>query len=86
MASLPTLKELRAMQTKDLHQEIAEHRASLSKMTLMVAAKSEKDTAKVRRLRKFVAQVHTVVSEKNNAAPALKKTSPTAKVSAPKNA
>ena len=52
MASIPTIKELRAMQAKDLQGEIADHARSLAKIRLDVAAGGEKDTAKLRRLRK----------------------------------
>ncbi len=64
MATIPTLKELRAMQPKDLQSEIAEQSLGLAKMKLDVSNMSEKDTAKLRRLRKGIAQMHTVLNEK----------------------
>jgi ribosomal protein L29 len=68
MASIPTIKELRAMQAKDLQGEIADHARSLAKIRLDVAAGGEKDTAKLRRLRKAIAQMNTVLVEKQNSA------------------
>lgn len=68
MATLPTIKEIRAMQAKDLQTELAEHVNSLAKMRLDVASGGEKDTAKLRRLRKGIAQMNTVLVEKQNSA------------------
>ncbi len=68
MATLPTIKEIRAMQAKDLQSELGEHANSLAKMRLDVAAGGEKDTAKLRRLRKGIAQMNTVLVEKQNSA------------------
>lgn len=56
------------MQVKDLQSEIAEQQAVLAKMRLDVALMSEKDTAKLRRLRKAVARMHTVLAEKQKSA------------------
>jgi ribosomal protein L29 len=64
MASIPTIKELRSMQAKDLQSEIAEQSLLLSKIRLDVANMSEKDTAKLRRLRKGIARMNTVLNEK----------------------
>ncbi len=68
MATLPTIKELRAMQAKDLLAEIAEQANVLAKMRIDVALRSEKDTAKLRRLRRAIAQMNTVLVEKNSSA------------------
>lgn len=68
MASLPTIKEIRAMQAKDLQSELGEHGRTLAKMRLDVASGGEKDTAKLRRLRKGIAQMNTVLVEKQNSA------------------
>lgn len=68
MATLPTIKEIRAMQAKDLQTELAEHANTLAKMRLDVASGGEKDTAKLRRLRKGIAQMNTVLVEKQNSA------------------
>lgn len=68
MATLPTIKELRSMQAKDLQSEIAEQQNVLAKMRIDVDTRSEKDTAKLRRLRKAIAQMNTVLVEKNNSA------------------
>lgn len=85
MASLPTIKELRAMQPKDLQKEIAEHSGALTKMRLDVAVGGDKDTAKLRRLRKGIAQMHTVLTEKEAGEAGLKKQPKTSRVSAPKS-
>lgn len=68
MASLPTIKELRAMQAKDLLSDIAEQANVLAKMRIDVALRSEKDTAKLRRVRKAIARMNTVLVEKNKSA------------------
>lgn len=68
MATLPTIKELRSMQVKDLLSEIAEHANALAKMRIDVALRSEKDTAKVRRLRRAIARMNTVLVEKSSSA------------------
>lgn len=68
MASLPTIKELRSMQAKDLRTEIAEQTNVLAKVRLDVALQSEKDTAKVRRLRRAIARMNTVLAEKDASA------------------
>lgn len=75
MATLLTLKEIRSMQVPDLRREIAEHHLVLRKMRLDVDARAEKDTAKLRRVRKAIAQMETIVAEKSNSST----------VSAPKN-
>ncbi len=85
MASLPTIKEIRAMNVSDLKAEIAEQSSALSKMKLDVALQSEKDTAKLRRLRKVVARMHTISTEKEAGAPELKPKPKSSRVSAPKN-
>lgn len=64
MATLPTITELRAMQPKDLQNDVAEQSLLLAKMRLDVDLRSEKDTAKLRRLRKTIAQMKTVLNEK----------------------
>jgi len=84
MASIPTIKELRAMQSKDLQSEIAEHSSALAKMRLDVGVGGEKDTAKLRRLRKGIAQMHTVLTEKERGEAGLKKQKKTSRVAAPK--
>ena len=68
MATLPTIKELRSMQAKDLQSEIAEQQNVLAKMRIDVDTRSEKDTAKLRRLRRAIAQMNTVLVEKNKSA------------------
>ncbi len=68
MATLPTIKELRSMQVKDLLSEIAEHANVLAKMRIDVALRSEKDTAKLRRLRRAIARMNTVLVEKSSSA------------------
>jgi ribosomal protein L29 len=68
MATFPTIKEIRAMQAKDLQSELVEHTNALAKMRLEVASGGEKDTAKLRRLRKGIAQMNTVLVEKQNSA------------------
>lgn len=86
MATIPTIKELRSMQAKDLQSEIAEHKNALAKMRLDVSLMSEKDTAKLRRLRRGIARMSTVLSDKQKSAPELKTTKKSSTVSAPKAA
>ncbi len=76
MATLATIKELRSMQVTDLRSEIAEHELALAKMRLDVESRSEKDTAKLRRLRRAIARMHTVLAEKSSSATVPAPTSP----------
>ena len=64
MATILAIKELRSMNAADLRTEIAEQERVLAHMKHQVDAKSEKDTAKVRRVRRAIARMHTVLAEK----------------------
>ncbi len=68
MATIPSTKELRSMNAADLRTEIAEQERVLAKLKLDVANQGEKDTAKVRTLRRDIARVHTVLGEKTTSA------------------
>lgn len=68
MATIPTIKELRAMQAKDLQNEVAEYGRTLAKIRLDVALGAEKDTAKLRRTRKAIARMNTVLAQMQNSA------------------
>lgn len=56
------------MQAKDLQSEIAEQANILAKMHLDVSSGAEKDTAKLRRLRRAIARMNTVLVEKTTSA------------------
>ncbi len=73
------------MQPSDLQKEIDEHARILAKMRLDVVMGGEKDSAKLRRLRKAIARMHTVVSAKKIAPPELKTVKKSSRVRAPKN-
>jgi ribosomal protein L29 len=73
------------MQPNDLQKEIDEHARILAKLRLDVAMGGEKDSAKLRRLRKAIARMHTVVSDKKKTPVELKTTKKSSRVRAPKN-
>jgi ribosomal protein L29 len=70
MAATVTLKELRTMSPKDIRTEASEKRVSIAKLKMAVSMRSEKDTAKVKRERRQLARMLTVLSEMENSAPA----------------
>ena len=79
MATVLTIKELRSMNAADLRTEIAEQERTLAKLKLVVADQTEKDTAKVRRLRRGIARMHTVLAQKSNSSTVAAPASPKSK-------
>jgi len=67
MSSSPSLKELRTMQVSDLRTEATDKRLSIVKLRMGIAVRSEQDTAKLRRERKELARLLTVIGEKTSA-------------------
>lgn len=78
-------KDLRAMTPADLRTEAAALRTELAKQRMGIALRSEKDTARFRRLKRHLARILTVLGEKE-AAPALKKKASSARLPAPVSA
>jgi ribosomal protein L29 len=66
MAANLTATELRKMPVADLRKEISSHQSEMAKMRLGLEMRSFKDSAKLRRFRKELARMLTVVSEKEN--------------------
>lgn len=56
-------KELRNMSPEDLRREIAGKRMNLAKIGMHVRQRSEKDTAKLRRERREMARLLTILHE-----------------------
>ena len=67
MASLVSLIELRKMNLADLMRETAGQQAIVAKLRLGIKMQKEKDSAKYRREKKQLAQMQTVLTEKNRA-------------------
>jgi ribosomal protein L29 len=67
MATHVSPGELRAMQLSELLRECISQRAIVAKMRLGIQQKKEKDTARYRRERRTLAQMETVLTEKNRA-------------------
>lgn len=68
MSKLASTIELRAMQKADLLKEIAEQRDSVAKLRMQIELKSEKDTAKHRRQKRYLARLLTVAGESKESA------------------
>lgn len=84
MTPKTAITELLKMTAEDLRRDAKEKRASIGKLRLALEMKKEKDSAKLRRERRDLARVLTVVSMKKAEALQKKPSSPT--VSAPKKA
>lgn len=86
MKKMPA-KDLRKMSVSDLESEAKALRLEIGKIRMGVELRSEKDTAKVKRAKRNLARILTVLGEKQNSeAPALKKKASSATVSAPVSA
>ncbi|TSC60761.1 MAG: hypothetical protein Greene041662_64 [Candidatus Peregrinibacteria bacterium Greene0416_62] len=64
MAKLPTITETRKMSIEDLRSEAATIRREAARIRLGVELSKEKDTSQVKKLRKHLAQILTVLQEK----------------------
>ena len=64
MAKLPTIAEVRKMSAEDLRAEVATIRRQAAEVRLGVELSKEKDTSKMKKLRKHLAQLLTVLQEK----------------------
>lgn len=65
MAKLPTIVETRKMTVEDLRSEAATIRRLVARIRLGVELNKEKDTSQMRKLRKHMAQILTVLQEKS---------------------
>ncbi|OGJ70630.1 50S ribosomal protein L29 [Candidatus Peribacteria bacterium RIFCSPLOWO2_12_FULL_53_10] len=65
MAKLPTIAEIRKMSVEDLRSEVATVRREAARIRLGVELSKEKDASQVKKLRKHLAQILTVLQEKN---------------------
>lgn len=72
MAKLPTIAEVRKMSAEDLRSEVATIRRQAAEVRLGVELSKEKDTSKMKKLRKHLAQLLTVLQEKGRDATALR--------------
>jgi ribosomal protein L29 len=64
MAALPTITEIRKMSVEDLRTEVATIRREAASVRLGVELSKEKDTSKMLKLRRHMAQLLTVLQEK----------------------
>lgn len=64
MATTLTTKELRAMQATDLRKELSEKQILLQKIRLGIELRKEKDTAKLKRERRQISRMQTILREK----------------------
>ncbi|MBM3227355.1 50S ribosomal protein L29 [Candidatus Peribacteria bacterium] len=64
MATLPTIAEVRKMSVADLRAEVATIRREAAVVRLGTELSKEKDTSKIRKLRRHMAQLLTVLQEK----------------------
>lgn len=55
-----TLDELKKMNAKDLDEEAHKHEIELAKLRLLLHARQSKETAKVKRLRKYLSRIKTL--------------------------
>lgn len=61
-----TVKDLRALSEKELHEELVIAKKDLLGVQKMLVANELPNTAVVRKSRKFIAKIHTVLAEKIN--------------------
>jgi len=64
MSAFATTTELRKMSPQELQREIGEKQGVVSKLRLAVRMQSEKDTAKLRKERLYLARLLTIQHEK----------------------
>ena len=64
MAKLPTIAEVRKMSMEDLRTEVATIRREAAEVRLSVELSKEKDTSKMKKLRRHLAHLLTVLQEK----------------------
>jgi ribosomal protein L29 len=65
MAKKTETTELRSMQIADLRKEVAAQKRNIAKLSLTIAMQTEKDTSKLRKERKQLARLQTVLTEKS---------------------
>lgn len=82
MSTYLSTKELRTMKIGDLREEIAEKKMELSKLRLSASVGKEKDTSVLKKGRKELARMSTILTEKMKGE--LPKSEETPTVSAPK--
>lgn len=70
MAKLPTIAEVRKMSLEDLRSEVTTVRREAARIRMGVELGKEKDTSQMKKLRKHLAQILTVLQEKNAKLPA----------------
>jgi ribosomal protein L29 len=65
MATLPTITEVRKMSVEDLRSEVTTVRREAARIRLGIELSKEKDSSQLKKLRKHLAQILTVLQEKN---------------------
>ncbi len=65
MATKTTITELRKMQLPDLEREVTSKRMEIAKVRIGIEMRQEKDTAKLKRDRRDLARLLTVIHEKS---------------------
>ena len=65
MAALPTIIEIRKMSTPDIMAEIVAIRRQATEVRMGVELSKEKDTSKMKNLRRHMARLLTVLQEKS---------------------
>lgn len=65
-----SIQELRSSTAKELDQELSKARKDFLKVRISVRSKHEKDTSKVKKLNRYIAQILTVMGETKEEAPA----------------
>lgn len=61
---MTTIKDLEKANLQDLHSELISEKAALNKLKFAVEAGQEKDVSKIGKLKKQIARIKTVISNK----------------------
>lgn len=64
MSSSLTIKELRTMQSPELHKEVRAQRTVVQKMRMQIEMNTEKDSARYRREKRALSRMLTILTEK----------------------
>ncbi|MCT4592443.1 MAG: 50S ribosomal protein L29 [Candidatus Gracilibacteria bacterium] len=63
---MKTLEDIRAMSTEEILAEIKKAERNLLHINIKLEAAQEKDTSKLPKQKKYIAQLNTILTEKNN--------------------
>lgn len=58
-----TVKELRSSTDNELQEELKKSSKELLKVRLSIRSKHEKDSSKAKKLKRYAAQIHTIIIE-----------------------